>query len=191
VLVIPSSGDGLAWYDDLDVAFVPHPAGGAIGNGYLARYDALRERIDRTLGTGAQPYVLVGHGIGAALGTVHVMERAARALPLPSLVVSFGSPRVGDAAFVAAYDALAVPTWRVANHRDLAQRIPALDYNYAHVDTLIALDSVGVAKLDHRCTHALSTYLHLLAPERHPLAGDCLPRPEDAAMASYLGGLPP
>lgn len=158
VVVLPSTGTSLRWYDDVDVAFVPY-AGGRIGAGYLENYHALEG-----LGAVASPYVLVGHGFGGALATVHVMEAAAGGAALPAEVYTFGSPRVGDAAFVAAYDALDTATWRVANHRDLTQRIPAADYGYEHVATHVGVDSMGRAYLDHHGTHAMNVYLHLLDP---------------------------
>jgi triacylglycerol lipase len=159
VVVLPSTGTSLRWYDDVDVAFVPFAGGGRIGAGYQEHYRALAG-FDALV----TPYVLVGHGFGGALATVHVMEAALRGAVPPAEVYTFGSPRVGDAAFVAAYDALDTATWRVANHRDLTQRIPAADYGYEHVATHVAVDSMGRASLDHHGTHAMNVYLHLLDP---------------------------
>ncbi len=155
--MLPSTGTSLRWYDDVDVAFVPYPGGGRIGIGYLEAYRAL-DGV-RSL---RSPYVLVGHGFGGALATVHVMEAAGRGAPLPAEIYTFGSPRVGDAEFVAAYDALGTATWRVANHRDLTQRIPAADYGYEHVAQHVGVDSMGRSYLDHHGTHAMNVYLHLL-----------------------------
>jgi len=163
VVVLPSTGTSLRWYDDLDVAFVPFGSTGHIGAGYRERY-ALLQGLEAI----ASPYVLVGHGLGGALATLHVMASAARNAPLPVEIYTFGSPRVGDAAFVAGYDALGSATWRIANHRDLAQRIPAADYGYEHVAEHVKLDSMGRAPLDHHGTHAMSTYLQLLDPGTSP-----------------------
>lgn len=156
VVVLPSTGTSLRWYDDLDVAFAPF-AGGRVGAGYLERYGRLAG-----LTAFAAPYVLVGHGLGGALATIHVAAAAASGARLPVEVYTFGSPRVGDAAFVGAYDALGTATWRIANHRDLSQRIPAADYGYEHVAVHVRLDSMGRAPLHHDGTHAMRTYLQLL-----------------------------
>ncbi len=156
VVVFCGTGTSLRWYDDLDVAFEAF-AGGRVCAGYLRRYETLRG-----LDAIRAPYVLVGHGIGGALATVHVMAVAAARRPLPREVYTFGSPRVGDAAFVAGYDALGTATWRIANHRDLTQRIPAADYGLEHVAAGIRVDSLGRAPLDHGGTHAMRTYLRLL-----------------------------
>jgi triacylglycerol lipase len=199
--VLAGSGTSLAWYDRLHVALVPFPqarSGGSIGVGYITAYAGLSlvsqaaaagdadfvAQLQRVLEPGV-PLIVAGHGFGGALATVYVVDAVERAGLVPAEVVTFGSPRVGDAAFVSAYAALGVPTLRVANYRDLAQRVPAADYNYSHVGTPKIVDSLGVAQLDHDCTHAMATYLHLLDATR-TLGGGCAPTGPDAQMAAYV-----
>jgi hypothetical protein len=188
VIALPGR-TSLAWYDDLHVALVPVGGGpGRIGYGYLRSYHALRgaalhELVARHFN--GVPLTVVGHGIGAALATVMIFDAALNGGPKAGAAYLFGSPRVGNEAFVAAYTALGVPTWRIANSRDLAQRIPAADYGYAHVGELVRVDSAGVALLDHAGTHAMNTYLHLLDPSV-ALDARAAPGDIDREMATLL-----
>jgi hypothetical protein len=191
VVVMPGTGTSLGWYDDLHVALVPfdgRPGSGRAGYGYLEMYRAMRaaalcDLLDERFA--GLPITLAAHGIGAALATVLVLDAASRGGRLPDAAYLFGSPRVGDDEFVAAYHATGVRTWRIANYRDLTQRIPAADYGYSHVGTLVSVDSAGVAQLDHVCTHAMTTYLHLLDPSS-ALDERCAPAAIDREMAAYL-----
>jgi hypothetical protein len=209
VLVLSGSGTSLAWYDRLHVAFVPFPGDrspGSVGFGYLTGYAGLRLRsragvpdlppaesdlvadLRQLLGTKPRRFIVAAHGFGAALATVYVMHAALRGGVVPAEVYTFGSPRVGDKAFAAAYDTLGVPTLRVANYRDLAQRIPAADYTYTHVGTPCIVDSLGIAQLDHDCTHRMTTYLHLL-DANNALGAGCARTPVDEGMAAYMSSV--
>jgi triacylglycerol lipase len=66
------------------------------------------------------PVVLTGHSLGAAFATL-----AAAALPEPpAALVTFGSPRVGNAAFVDRLAQRAFPHHRVVNQHDIVTQLP-------------------------------------------------------------------
>ena len=52
---------------------------------------------------------------------------------------TFGSPRVGNHQFAAAYNRLVPNTWRVFDPRDQLARVPRLQNMYAHVGNGVAI----------------------------------------------------
>ncbi len=151
-----------------------------------------------TAGSGAQkldlnaldftmPVVAVtGHSLGAALCTLYVMENAAKKVINNPTVCTFASPRVGNSAFVQAFNALQLASWRIVNAADLVPNLPPDIFGYAHVDTQCLFDSTGKVRSTISCAHSLDTYLCLLDPSRKPTT-DCTPSSADVAMSEHLG----
>uniref|UniRef100_A0A0D9V937 Fungal lipase-type domain-containing protein n=1 Tax=Leersia perrieri TaxID=77586 RepID=A0A0D9V937_9ORYZ len=128
---------------------------------------------------------LAGHSMGAALAMLLGYDMAGLGLnvlaggeKIPVTVVSFGGPRVGNAAFKARCDELGVKALRVTNARDPITRLPGVFLNesttagagvlrpwrdacYTHVGVELQLDSsFKVGEL--AAVHDLSTYISLL-----------------------------
>ena len=109
----------------------------------------------RTITTKKKLYV-TGHSLGGALamlyafrceGLSHTVAITAQA----SAVVTFGQPRVGDAAFARDYDArLGDVTLRVVHECDIVPRVPVhwLLSLYRHAGHSLFLDAIGAAHLD-------------------------------------------
>ena len=100
-----------------------------------------------------KPLLLTGHSLGAALATLHALQVVAAKVPTVSgepLLVTFGSPRAGDAAFCAQADQL-LPKSRVlrfVNGRDLVTRVPARAFDYDHVGRVAYFDQRGQLQSD-------------------------------------------
>jgi triacylglycerol lipase len=86
---------------------------------------------------------LTGHSLGGALATLF-----ADRLPSIAGLCTFGSPRVGDAAFADGFTRRhAGRSFRYVNNRDVVTRVPALDLfgaHYAHVMPALRIDADGV-----------------------------------------------
>src|SRR5262249_24117380 len=80
-------------FDDIDVLPVSWPAGGNVHSGFARALGRVKPKVDEVLEGLTPPIVMTGHSLGAALATL------AASLYRPSLLVTFGSPRVGAAAF--------------------------------------------------------------------------------------------
>jgi hypothetical protein len=116
--------------------------------GAFAEVEPLLMRKLRELsGTGVRVWV-TGHSLGAALATL-TMARILRAVDEGADLrvgglYTFGSPRVGDAAFAAALSSRAaargVPLVRVRNADDAVTAIPGAALGYVHVGTLVHLE---------------------------------------------------
>ena len=133
----------------------------------------------------AAPTVVVGHSLGAALVTLYALENAVEGHLGSAVVYTFGSPRVGDKDFAAAYNNAVPTTWRIANNADKVPDAPFDILGYQHVDTLQQLDSTGKAKSSPGCAHAMSTYRYLLDGTTD--LGDCAPAKSDEALLVTVG----
>ena len=118
--------------------------------------------------------VVAGHSLGAALGTLFVMENDAKQKFNVSTLCTFASPRVGLTDFVNDFNGLPINSWRNVNTLDvvpkLPPRIPGV-LPYDHVAQEYPFNSWAFAKHNLGCFHSMKTYLHALDPAR-PL-DDC------------------
>lgn len=120
---------------DADAALVAWPPGGRVHRGFRDTFLAVRVAVDAWLGeAGDGDLVVTGHSLGAAMATVmaSVQDRAT--------LVTFGSPRVGDGAFVALFAGR--DARRYADCTDIVSRLPP-PIVYRHVSKMHYVDRVG------------------------------------------------
>jgi hypothetical protein len=135
------------------------------------------EAMDETM-----PFLTVtGHSLGAALCTLYVVENALKKIINNPTVCTFASPRVGNAAFCAAYNGLELTSWRIVNAPDIVPNLPPDIFGFEHVATLSLFDSTGKVKATIACAHALDTYMSLLDPTLQAAAA-CVAEELDRAM---------
>ena len=119
--------------------------------------------------------MITGHSLGAALATITALELAV-ANQVKAELWTFGSPRVGDATFVANYGYHSTVSWRVYNAPDVVPRVPFFPIDeYQHVTAGYMIDSIGKAKRTIACSHHLSTYQALLADNTSLIDRNCQP----------------
>lgn len=118
---------------------------------------------------------VVGHSLGAALALL-VADEVASTIPdaPPVAVVSFGGPKVGNAAFVDKLNSTGkVNVLRIVNAGDMvtkvpgvAPRLPLKKEQYQHVGAELRIDSKNSPCLrpdaGPACRHDLEAYLHLI-----------------------------
>jgi len=145
----------------------------AVHDGFLEAFDSVRPRVfsavDDAIGAGPRAEALgwrsatrdaasgwriwvTGHSLGGALATLCALELAAsveagKRRGLDVCMVNFGSPRVGNAAFVELYNSLVPHSCRLVNGTDAVPTVPAL-LGYRHVAHGVRLTSHGVASPD-------------------------------------------
>jgi hypothetical protein len=119
-------------FTDIKLPLTPHRAGTRVHAGFLESlqgvWPSLRPRLDE-LGRTRSVW-FTGHSLGAALATL-----AADLFEPARGVCTFGSPRVGDTAFAAAFDARFGPcSLRYVNDADIVTHVPPpLPSRYKHV----------------------------------------------------------
>lgn len=123
---------------DIRFGLVEWPQGGRVHEGFLASYHSLRDEIDEWLDqSGMRALVVTGHSLGAALATL-----LASARPDADLV-TFGSPRVGDAEFASTF-----ASRRARRYVDCTDQVTAAPpelIGYRHLTGEIYLDRFGTA----------------------------------------------
>jgi len=122
--------------------------------GFLEAFDSVRAKVlalvDAICVTeeGEEPWQVyaTGHSLGGALATLtssllgRSVERGRRDIKLT--MYNYGSPRVGNAAFVKEYNALVPDSFRLVNTYDGVPRVPLL-LNYRHVHHAVYIDRDG------------------------------------------------
>jgi hypothetical protein len=133
------AGDPTDIGTDADICLQPWPQGGMVHTGFVKALDSVWDSVQAWLGANrATRLCFVGHSLGAGLATV-AFSRAGLA---NARLVTFGSPRVGDHAFVAGLHAPAVE--RYVNCCDIVPNIPPEGFlGYTHIEPMRYIDHSG------------------------------------------------
>jgi len=164
---------------DLDAGLVPARDSGGHGRvhrGFQAALELVWSEVaDRISG---REVFFAGHSLGAALATL-----AGSRHPRTRAVYTYGSPRVGDAAFG---DSLSAPIYRIVNNNDVVTRLPP-PLGYRHVGELQYLDDGGELRRDPELLERMREQLRghgarLKDNLRRWLAGDLDALPYDSLI---------
>lgn len=107
---------------DAKATLSPCETGGRIHEGFKGAYDAVADEIQTALNLeahAAKPLLVTGHSLGGALATVAAKKLRHRAGI--AACYTFGSPRVGDEAWVAG---IKTPVYRLVNAADCVTMLP-------------------------------------------------------------------
>jgi hypothetical protein len=110
-------------FDDVRIVSERWAAGGKVHAGFADALQRVWPEILPQLAALGKPLSFTGHSLGAALATL------AASLHLPGQLITFGSPRVGDAEFVASLPQR-VQVQRYVNCCDIVCQLPPFDYEH-------------------------------------------------------------
>jgi hypothetical protein len=113
--------------------------GGAVHAGFLEAFAVIWPKIESWLQDHPGRLLLAGHSLGAALATL------AASLAGASKLVTFGSPRVGDAAFV---KTLSGEIERYVDCCDVVCQVPPESLGFVHCGGLQYIDRTGAIRKD-------------------------------------------
>jgi pimeloyl-ACP methyl ester carboxylesterase len=123
---------------DLQFGWADWPGGGRVHRGFKEAYESIAGEISAWLERSAPSgLVATGHSLGGALATLLAAERAEADL------VTFGSPRVGDAAFAGNF--LRRQVRRYVDCTDKVAAVPPEVLGYRHLHGEIYLNRFGLA----------------------------------------------
>jgi len=91
--------------------------------------------------------VTVGHSLGGAVATIAAAHL--RLAGIPTNIFSFGSPRVGNKAFVDFMDAQVGTNYRVTHYNDPIPRFPGKLFGYRHTSPEIWLSTGGTKQTSY------------------------------------------
>lgn len=121
-----------------DVRFLKHkePTGGRVHIGFKTELDKLWSSIEEEIQKIDQKLYVTGHSLGAAMATI----AAGRLQDKAKLLVTFGSPRVGNRSFI---ENVNVDHFRVQNDNDDVTKVPPYVFGYRHHGKHVYLDYEG------------------------------------------------
>lgn len=113
---------------DLNTGPKTFPLGGKVHKGFFDAYQTVKARIDSRLEAHSGPLLITGHSLGAALATIAAVYHP------PAALITFGSPRTGDADFAAHLQSLVDrgAVRRYVNCCDVVARVPPECFDGPH-----------------------------------------------------------
>lgn len=133
----------------IDMTQIAYPYvknGGRTHRGITRLYiDTIRTplfKVLRKVSSSGKSLWIAGHSLGGAVSTLSALDLAENSRFKQPLVCTFGSPKVGDPVFTAAFDRKIEQSIRVVNTDDLVPQLPP-SWNgatYAHVKGLFEIE---------------------------------------------------
>jgi hypothetical protein len=178
VFVVAVRGtDGLVeWLIDAEFLLVPHPrhAGTQVEQGFFGIYQTMSLTDPAGVITnssaaagiaamvGAGTVTITGHSLGSALATYLTQDVAAQ-LGARATACLFASPRTGDAAWTALFDAT-VGSYQLYNYiLDLVTHVPSLGYATLSKATVLQPSTAQAhIRLDVLCDHHVLCYCAMI-----------------------------
>ncbi len=105
-----------------------------VHEGFMHALHSVWREVEHELDALTCPVFFTGHSLGAALATLATALRQPRHPPIATY--TFGSPCVGDAAFVASLSGVAHTIHRVVDDADVVTTLPPARFGFRHVGTL-------------------------------------------------------
>lgn len=153
----------------INLVAYPLPDFGKVHSGFLQTYKLFRPIIEDALAgipRGSRLFI-AGHSLGGALATIAAPDIESRLKRKVRGLYTFGSPRIGDVAFVEAFNRrFASKSFRIVNTEDLVGSIPPpvpiagrIGGYFSHVSTPVDFTTQGEGM---ESNHLMKTYLAAL-----------------------------
>ena len=137
------------WFENLQVSHVtPYDDQSlAVEQGFYKAYEYIKSEIFENLDILSAKYhtnelLLTGHSLGAGLCTLLAYDLTKTEYEVQHFY-NFGSPRVGNAAFVKDFDSK-INGFRVVHNNDIVASVPPRAFDYAHITQGICYDESNI-----------------------------------------------
>jgi len=193
ILAFRGSSTSIDWVYDFiaqQTEYLPAKNAGQTHKGFSDIYYTLRQQVIELLSQcdSDKPLYITGHSLGGALATLAALDIAVNTPFRKIIVYTFGAPRVGDPAFVRAYNYTVPIHWRFQNKYDIVPHLPTLVYHSPQTDeTYFYLHVKGEVQRSFR--HGSVSSNHIMSSYFHDLAGD-MPQIAQSICASPIGFCP-
>jgi len=111
------------------------PNGGRVHDGFCEAFNRIWSKMDPWIEAHPGRLLFTGHSLGAALATLAASVRK------PSRLITFGSPRVGDAEFVSTLGGVEI--LRYVDCCDIVTQLPPEMAGFSHCGQLRYIDRMG------------------------------------------------
>lgn len=149
---------------DLDVSTRDFRGMGVkVHNGFRRQFNGIESELTYMLDKNKYSFekiVFCGHSLGGGLATLAAVyySNHFKGQNIAIHCHTFGSPRVGNAAFVKLYDKMHINSWRVFHYQDPVPMIP-ISFRFSHVNG----HSLCLGK-ENTCTYKTADYCWLIRP---------------------------
>jgi triacylglycerol lipase len=140
----------------------------SVHGGFIEAYTSVREAVLKAAkDTACQKVVCSGHSLGGALAALASMDIVLNVPGKQMSCYTFGSPKVGDAAFAAVYNKLVPETHRFVNDADIIPTIPPFGFEHVgqlhHLGANVA-DTSGITEMitEKVMDHLPNNYIDIL-----------------------------
>ena len=111
-------------------------------------------------------FQFIGHGLGGGVASLLCMEISRKFMSALPILITFGSPRIGDDNFKKMFNTLIKDYKRFVVKRDPMPRTPSRIHNYKHVNKEICFDKSGnkcrINTGSKKIRHPLQSYLNCI-----------------------------
>jgi len=135
------------WTDlraDVDAVAVLAETAGKVHRGFKREVDRLWPMLEAALTDNRKPVYFVGHSLGGAMAKICAARCQMSTINSnPQQLFTFGSPRVGDRAYV---KSVTLEHYRFVNNNDIVTRVPPIWLGYHHSGYEIYFNRYGKIK---------------------------------------------
>lgn len=135
------------WTDlraDVDAVAVLAETVGKVHRGFKREVDRLWPMLEQALTDNRKPVYFVGHSLGGAMAKICATRcKLSTINSNPQQLFTFGSPRVGDRAYV---KSVILEHYRFVNNNDIVTRVPPIWLGYHHSGHEIYFNRYGKIK---------------------------------------------
>ncbi|MGD8190760.1 lipase family protein [Brevibacillus ginsengisoli] len=148
VVCFRGTGNWFDIYKDLTLNQIPYPfvkQAGKTHQGFTEMYEGtIRSQLFNILSglSHKKQLILCGHSMGGAIATLAALDLACNSKFKHPHVYTFGSPRVGNSAFVHLFNKTIPFSYRIANRYDVVPHFPlrrTFQLHYRHVHSLVRI----------------------------------------------------
>ncbi|QDS92892.1 Lipase (class 3) [Roseimaritima multifibrata] len=184
------------WNDiqaDVDATAVLAETVGKVHRGFKKEVDDLWPELETALTDNDLPLWFCGHSLGGAMATISAGRCFLSHIACnPSALFTYGSPRVGDNAYV---NYVELDHYRWVNNNDIVTRVPPAWLGYRHAGQEVYLNRNGIIrkltgmrrfmdrargfarglrrwKIDHFSDHSIHNYIDAILPAAQEDASD-------------------
>lgn len=133
------------WIDNIQIARISpyNDSSIEVEKGFYKAYNYLKPDLINNMGTLSKKYEtnkisITGHSLGAAEATLFAYDILNDFTNYKILYFyNFGSPRVGNPAFVKSFSSFSVPSFRVTHYFDIVPHVPEEFLGYLHISNEI------------------------------------------------------